>query len=191
MLFRSFSSSDKFSVDVAWAVLPGPLGTLTFNGLADLTNFRLFSSNNSVGVAVAVGQAMVAGAVPTVTGLPAPGVGNVPVWTEGNWIDYLVLLNPTASSGQVTVDVINCAGCSAPGPPTPVVVPLPARGMGFVALSTFVNPFFNGNATITSGQTCCFTGWHWAINLTTHQAVFREIALDRDTARLLTPADRP
>ena len=185
-----FSSSDKFSVDVAWAVLPGPPGTLTFNGLADFTNFRLFSSNNSVGVAVGVGQAMVVGGLHT-TGPPTPGVGDVPVWTGGNWIDYLVLVNPTASSGTATVNVINCAGCSPASAPTPVVVPLPARGMGVVLLSAFSGAFPNGNATISSGTTCCFTGWHWAINLTTHQAVFREIALDRDTARLLNATDRP
>lgn len=184
-----FSSNDKFSVEVAWGLFPGPPGTVAFNGLPDFTHLRLFSSNNSVGVGIAVGQATVAGAAGAAVVIP--GVGNVPLWLGGNWFDVLVLLNPTASNGQVTVDVFNCAGCSPLPAPAPVVVPLPARGMGLVLLSAFAGVFVNGNATITSGGTCCFTGWHWAINVTTHQAIFREVTLDRDTTRFLTPADRP
>lgn len=185
-----FSSNDKFSVEVAWGLFPGPPGTVAFNGLPDFTHLRMFSSNNSVGVGIAVGQATVAGAGPEI--VPIPGVGNVPLWVGGNWIDVLVLVNPTASNGQVTVDVFDCQGCSPMPAPTPVKVPLLARGMGLVFLSNFVGPFPNGgNATINSGGTCCFTGWHWAINVTTHQAIFREITLDRDTTRFLTPADRP
>jgi hypothetical protein len=186
-----FSSADKFSVDVAWGLYGGPRGTTGFDGLPDFTDMRMFSLNSSVGVAVAVGQATVAGGGQAITGAPIPGVGNVPLWVGGNWVDVLVLVNPTASSGSVSVDVFNCAGCSPMPAPTTVPVPLPARGMGLVFLSNFAGAFPNGNATISSGATCCFVGWHWAINPTTRQAMFREVSLDRGTTRFLLPADRP
>jgi hypothetical protein len=187
-----FSSADKFSVEVAWGLYGGPRGTIGFDGLPDHSEMRMFSSNASVGVAVAVGQAMVSGGSPAVAGPPISGVGNVPLWVTGNWVDALVLVNPTAVGGQVTVDLSVCATCSFNPPTASLVVPLPARGMGIVMLSNFYTGTFpHGNATIRSGLTCCFVGWHWALNPTTHQALFREVSLDRDTTRFLAGTDRP
>jgi hypothetical protein len=188
--FCYFSSTDKFSVDVVWGFSGGPVVN-PLDGLPDSPSMRMFSSNASVGVAVAVGQATVAGGIPGVTGLQISGVGGVPIWVGGNWVDVLVLVNPTASSGLAFVDVFACAGCSPMAAPLTVTVPLPPRGMGLVPLSSFAGGFPDGNATIRSGGTCCFVGWHWALNPTTRQALFREVPLDRDTTRFLSVTDRP
>jgi hypothetical protein len=184
-----FSSVDKFSVEVAWGFFP--TAALVAGGkITNGNEIELFRSNSSVGLAIANGQTVVAGVIAGTTVIP--GVGNVPLWTGGNWLDILILVNPTTVSGQVTVNVFTCAACNPMPAPTPVTVSLPARGLGFVVLSSFATVAFpEGNATITSNSTCCFLGWHWALDPTSHQVVFREVALDRDTTRPLSLADRP
>ncbi len=151
-----FSSADKFSVEVAWGLWPNT-AVLSSGKVVGGNELELFRSGSSVGVGIAVGQSMVAGATGTVAVIP--GVGNVPLWLGafgGSRFDALILVNPTAVSGQVTVNVFDCAECSPMQAPTPVTVPLPGRGMGFVFLSTFGTvPFPEGNASINSGATCC------------------------------------
>jgi hypothetical protein len=184
-----FSSVDKFSVEVAWGFFP--TSALVVGGkIANGNEIELFRSNNSVGLAIANGQTVVAGAIAGTAVIP--GVGNVPLWTGGNWLDILILVNPTLVSGQVTVNVFNCAACNPMSAPTPVTVSLPARGLGLVVLSSFATVSFpEGNATINSGSTCCFVGWHWALDPTSRQVIFRDVALDRDTTRSLGLTDRP
>jgi len=185
-----FSSEDRFAVDVAWGIYGGPPGTPGFNGAPDATSGRMFSSSASVGVAIAGGQTTVAEGGTLPAGPAVPGIGNVPLYLRGNWFDALVLVNPTASSAEITIDVRNCADCNPAPPPTTLVVPLPPRGMGTVILSDLPGGG-DGTATVSTGTTCCFLGWHWAINPTTRQAIFRELTLDRNATRSLGPADRP
>ena len=174
-----------FAVEVVWGIYGGPPGAPRFDGLPDFTPLRMLSSNASRAVAAATGQTSVAGG-------PSTGVGNLPHWAGGNWLDALILVNPTASAATVAVDVFRCAGCNPVPAVTTLTVPLAPRGMAFVILSNFVGgSIFDGNATIRSGSTCCFMAWNWAVNVFTFQAVFHDVPLDVIGSRVLGLADRP
>ena len=171
-----------FAVDVVWGIYGGPRGEPTFDGLPDFTELRMFRSNTARAIASASGQSHVADAI--------QGRGNVPLWFGGNWLDVLVLVNPGTSSTQAFVDVSQCSdGCDTP---FETMVPLPARGMRLLLLSSFANPpLFEGSATIRIGQACCITGWQWRVNVTTLQATLNDVPLAAGATRTLSLGDRP
>jgi len=114
---------------------------------------------------------------------------NIPYWTkEGSWNTYLVAINPTTTSRNITMRVYNASGVLL-GTWTGISG-LGARDLDFISIPDAVGATGFGNADIgISGRG--FVGWVAGVNYTSFQGFIYPVPLDIDDKSLLVAGDRP
>jgi hypothetical protein len=139
----------------------------------------LFSSNASLAIGASTAQAMV-----------SSDDSNVPLWLGApNWETFLILVGATANTvGNVRTDIYNTGGALL-GSQTRS---LEARDVELYTLSAAGGNHGMADITrATAGAARGYMGWVYGVNLVTYEGILYDLALDKDDATALAPADRP
>jgi len=163
-----------------WCYFAGTSGddfAVTFLAGSSVSN-TLINTNNSRVMAIGTAQGSV-----------TDDDANIPYWTrEGGWDTYVLLLNPTAASAGVSVDIYDSTATLQDTYSTT----LSARDLDFFNMKARTMSANWGNADInrTSG-TGEYVSWVSGLNPTSGQAFLYDTPLDKDDIRALVPGDRP
>lgn len=138
-------------------------------------NPTIFGSDNSRAIAMDTAQHMV-----------STSAANVPFWTKQvSWTTYLLSLNPTATSRNLTVNVYNDANVYQGN----LITTLSPRDMDMLVISS-VGPATYGSADVSiSGRG--FVGWVAGFNHVSSELFLYAVPLSRNYTSELVAGDRP